>query len=86
LEEVISNGYSVRETERRVKERNAGAGVKKDFVKKIPQMVSEFLERKVKQILNSDNIKVEKRKDSIQVIASFKSEEEVNEWLKKLRS
>jgi ParB family chromosome partitioning protein len=29
LEEVISNGYSVRETERRVKERNAGAMAKK---------------------------------------------------------
>jgi ParB family chromosome partitioning protein len=86
LEEVIVNGYSVRETERRVKERNAGAGPKKSFVKQIPQMVSEFLERKVKQILNSENIKIEKKKDNIQVIVNFKSEEEMNEWLKKLRS
>jgi len=86
LEEVITNGYSVRETERRVKERNAGAGPKRSFVKKIPQMVSEFLERKVKQILNFENIKVERNKDNIQVIVNFKSEEEVNEWLKKLRS
>lgn len=86
LEEVIANGYSVRETERRVKERNAGAGAKKSFVKKIPQMVNEFLERKVKQILNSENIKIEKRKNSIQVTMNFKSEEEMNEWLKKLRS
>jgi len=86
LEEVIANGYSVRETERRVKERNAGAGPKKNLVKKTPQMVSEFLERKVRQILNSDNIKIEKKKDNIQVIVNFKSEEEMNEWLKKLRS
>lgn len=86
LEEVIANGYSVRETERRVKERNAGAGAKKSFVKKLPQMVSEFLERKIKQILNFENIKIEKKKDNIQVIVNFKSEEEVNEWLKKLRS
>ncbi|MFA5086402.1 MAG: ParB/RepB/Spo0J family partition protein [Candidatus Paceibacterota bacterium] len=86
LEEVIAHGYSVRETERRVKERNAGAGAKKEFVKKIPQMVSDFLERKVRQILNSDNIRVEKKKDSIQVVMNFKSEEEVNEWLKKLRN
>jgi len=86
LEEVIANGYSVRETERRVKERNAGAGARRSFVKRIPQMVSEFLERKVRQILNSENIKIEKRKDSIQVTMNFKSEEEINEWLKKLRS
>ena len=86
LEEVIANGYSVRETERRVKERNAGAGAKRGFVKRIPQMVSEFLERKVRQILNSENIKIEKRKDSIQLTMNFKSEEEINEWLKKLRS
>jgi len=86
LDEVITSGYSVRETERRVKERNAGAGAKKSFVKKIPQIVSEFLERKVKQILNSENIKIEKKKDNIQVIVNFKSEEEMNEWLKKLRN
>lgn len=86
LEEVVVNGYSVRETERRVKERNAGAAPKKSFVKQIPQMVSEFLERKVKQILNSENVKIEKKKDNIQVIVNFKSEEEMNEWLKKLRS
>lgn len=86
LEEVINNGYSVRETERRVKERNAGAGAKKSFVKKIPQMVSEFLERKVRQILNSENVRVEKKKDGLRVVVDFKSEEEVNEWLKKLRN
>lgn len=85
LEEIIINGYSVRETERRVKERNAGAGPKKNFVKQVPLMISEFLERKVRQILNSDNIKIEKKKDSIQVVVNFKTEEEMNEWLKKLR-
>jgi len=86
LEEIITNGYSVRETERRVKERNAGAGPKKDFVKQVPLMISEFLERKVKQMLNLEkNIKIEKKKDSIQVTVNFKTEEEVNEWLKKLR-
>ncbi|MFA5714520.1 MAG: ParB/RepB/Spo0J family partition protein [Candidatus Paceibacterota bacterium] len=86
LEEVMANGYSVRETERRVKERNAGAGPKKSFVKQIPQLVSEFFERKVKQILNLENIKIEKKKDNIQLTVNFKSEEEMNEWLKKLRS
>jgi ParB family chromosome partitioning protein len=85
LEEIIANGYSVRETERRVKERNAGAGPKKSFVKQVPQMISEFLEKKVKQILSLENIKIEKKKDSIQVVVNFKSEEEMNEWLKKLK-
>lgn len=86
LEEVIANGYSVRETERRVKERNAGAGPKKSLVKKVPMMISEFLEKKVRQILNLDTIKIEKKKDSIQVVVNFKTEEEMNEWLKKLKS
>jgi len=86
LEEVINNGYSVRETERRVKERNAGAGPKKALVKKVPQMISEFLERKVKQILNYENMKIERKKNNIQVTMNFKSEEEMNEWLKKVRS
>lgn len=85
LEEIITNGYSVREVERRVKERNAGASPKKSLIKQVPLMVSEFLERKVKQILNLENIKIEKKKDSIQVVVNFKTEEDVNEWLKKLR-
>jgi ParB family chromosome partitioning protein len=86
LEEIITNGYSVRETERRVKERNAGAGPKRNLVKQVPLMISEFLERKVKQILNLENIKIEKKKDSIQVVVNFKTEDEMNEWLKKLRN
>jgi ParB family chromosome partitioning protein len=84
LEEIIANGYSVREVERRVKERNAGAGPKRNFVKQVPLMISEFLERKVRQILNSENIKIEKKKDSIQVVVNFKTEDEMNEWLKKI--
>jgi len=87
LEEIITNGYSVREIERRVKERNAGAGAKRSLVKQVPLMISEFLERKVKQILNLEkNIKIEKKKDSIQVTVNFKTEEEMNEWLKKLKN
>ena len=87
LEEIITNGYSVRETERRVKERNAGAGPKRNLVKQVPLMISEFLERKVKQILNlENNIKIEKKKDSIQVTVNFKTEEDMNEWLKKLKN
>jgi hypothetical protein len=36
--------------------------------------------------LNSDNIKIEKKKDSIQVVVNFKTEEEMNEWLKKIKN
>jgi len=86
LEEIITNGYSVRETERRVKERNAGAGAKRNLVKQVPLMISEFLEKKVRQILNLENIKIEKKKDGIQVVVNFKTEDEMNEWLKKLRN
>ena len=86
LEEVISNGYSVRETERRVKERNAGAMAKKPEIKKsVESGLDEFLERKVKQVLNLEDIKIEKKRSFIRLSFDFSSEDEINEWLKKLR-
>lgn len=86
LDEIISNGYSVRETERRVKERNAGAMAKKTEVKKpVDSGVDEFLERKVKQVLNLENIKIEKKKSSIRLSLDFNSTDEINQWLKNLR-
>lgn len=86
LEEVISNGYSVRETERRVKERNAGAMAKKPEIKKsVKSGVDEFLERKVKQVLNLEDIKIEKKRSFIRLSFDFSSEDEINQWLKKLR-
>ncbi|MFA5228205.1 MAG: ParB/RepB/Spo0J family partition protein [Candidatus Paceibacterota bacterium] len=86
LEEIIINGYSVRETERRVKERNAGAMAKKPETKKIIESgIDEFLEKKVKQVLNIEDIKIEKKKSSIRLSFDFKSLDEINQWLKKLR-
>ena len=85
LEEVIQNGYSVRETERKAKEMNPKTE-RKNLVARVPEMVSEFLERKIKQVLNSENIKIEQKKNNIQVTMSFSSEEEMNEWLKKIKS
>ncbi|NMB40206.1 MAG: ParB/RepB/Spo0J family partition protein [Parcubacteria group bacterium] len=86
LEEVISNGYSVRETERRVKERNAGAMAKKPEIKKsVESGVDEFLEKKVKQVLNLEDIKIEKKRSFIRLSFDFSSEDEINQWLKKLR-
>ncbi len=86
LEEVISNGYSVRETERRVKERNAGAMAKKPEIKKsVESGVDEFLEKKVKQVLNLEDIKIEKKRSFIRLRFDFSSEDEINQWLKKLR-
>lgn len=86
LGEIISNGYSVRETERRVKERNAGAMAKKPEVKKVVDNgIDEFLEKKVKQVLNIEDIKIEKKKSAIRLSFDFKSIEEINQWLKNLR-
>ncbi len=86
LKEVIANGYSVRETERRVKEINAGAVPKKPETKKVTEKgVDEFLEKKVKQILDLEAIKIEKKRNFIRLSFDFKSEDEINQWLKKLR-
>ena len=85
LEEIITNGYSVRETERRVRERNGGAMPKEKVAKEKPAAIDDFLQRKVKQVLDLENIKIEKKKDTIRLSFEFKSEEEVNQWLKKLR-
>ncbi len=86
LDEIIANGYSVRETERRVKERNAGAMAKKKEVKKpVENGIDEFLEKKVKQVLNLEDIKIEKKKTAIRLSFDFNSIDEINQWLKKLR-
>ncbi|MDD3386559.1 MAG: ParB/RepB/Spo0J family partition protein [Candidatus Pacebacteria bacterium] len=85
LEEIIINGYSVRETERRVRERNGGAMPKEKSIKTSPVSIDEFLQKKVKQVLDLENIKIEKKKDTIRLSFEFKSEEEINQWLKKLR-
>jgi len=85
LEEIIANGYSVRDAERRVKERNAGAQAKVGIIKKTIEAIDEFLERKVKQVLNTENIKMEKNKNGIRLSINFKKEEDVNQWLKSLR-
>jgi len=86
LDEIISNGYSVRETERRVKERNAGAMAKKKEIKKpVENGIDEFLEKKVKQVLNLEDIKIEKKKTAIRLSFDFNSIDDINQWLKKLR-
>lgn len=84
LEEVIANGYSVRETERKAREMNPKTE-RKVSIERVPQMVSDFLEKKVRQILNSDRVRIEKKKNNIQVTVSFGSEEEVSEWLKRIK-
>ena len=86
LDEIIANGYSVRETERRVKERNAGAMAKKKELKKpVENGIDEFLEKKVKQVLNLEDIKIEKKKTAIRLSFDFHSIDDINQWLKKLR-
>jgi ParB family chromosome partitioning protein len=85
LDEIIANGYSVRDAERRVKERNAGAQAKTGIIKKTIEKIDEFLERKVKQVLNTENLKMEKNKNGIRLSINFKKEEDVNQWLKNLR-
>ena len=86
LDKIIANGYSVRETERRVKERNAGAMAKKKELKKpVENGIDEFLEKKVKQVLNLEDIKIEKKKTAIRLSFDFHSIDDINQWLKKLR-
>ena len=47
--------------------------------------VDEFLEKKVKQVLNLEDIKIEKKRSFIRLSFDFSSEDEINQWLKKLR-
>ncbi len=84
LEEIIINSYSVRETERRVKERNAGAQAKTEVIKKPLESIDQLLERKIRQFLEIENLKIEKNKKGIRLSLTFKEEEEVNQWLKKM--
>jgi phage terminase small subunit len=58
---------------------------KPEIKKSVKNGVDEFLEKKVKQVLNLDDIKIEKKRSFIRLSFDFSSEDEINQWLKKLR-
>jgi ParB family chromosome partitioning protein len=75
--EILENNYSVREVEKRAKAKNP---IKIDG----PIINREFLENKLKEIFDYNKVKLEKKKDKIQFIVDFDSEEEMKKWMKKI--
>jgi len=77
FEEILKNNYSVREVEKKAK---GSKSVK--FDKNIDN--KDFLEKKLKELFGYSRIKLEKKRDKIQFIADFESEEDVKRWIKKI--
>ncbi|MDD5555574.1 MAG: ParB/RepB/Spo0J family partition protein [Candidatus Paceibacterota bacterium] len=77
FEEILKNNYSVREVEKKAKG-NKSIKIDKTIINK------EFLEKKLKELFGHNRIKLEKKRDKVQFIADFESEEEVKGWMKKI--
>ncbi len=75
--ELLANHYSVREVERKAKASNPNI-VDKVIINK------EFLEKKLGELFNYDKVKLEKKKDKIQLVVDFESEEDIKKWMKKI--
>ena len=75
--EILQNNYSVREVERKAKTNNPTL-IDKIIINK------EFLEKKLGELFNFDKIKLEKKKDKIQIVIDFDSEEDIKKWMKKI--
>lgn len=75
--EILENNYSVREVERKAKTNNPVL-VDKTIINR------EFLEKKLGELFNYDKVKLERKKDKIQLVVDFDSEEEIKKWMKKI--
>jgi ParB family transcriptional regulator, chromosome partitioning protein len=75
--EILENNYSVREVERKAKTTNPTL-IDKIIINK------EFLEKKIRELFSNEKVKLEKKKDKIQLVIDFESEEDVKKWMKKI--
>jgi ParB family chromosome partitioning protein len=75
--ELLANNYSVREVERRARATNPNIADRVIINK-------EFLEKKLGELFNYDKVKLEKKKDKIQLVVDFESEEDIKKWMKKI--
>lgn len=74
FEEMLKNNYSVRDVERKAKEKRSP----QEMVNK------EFLEKKIRDVLYYEKIHLQNKKEGIQLIADFESEEAIKRWLKRI--
>jgi len=74
--ELLENNYSVRETEKRAK--GNPIAIDKIIINK------EFLEKKLEELFSFDKVKLEKKKDKIQLVIDFETEEDIKKWMKKI--
>jgi len=74
FEEMLKNNYSVKELERKAKE------------KRFPQEMAnkEFLEKKIREVLDYERIRLENKKEGVRLIVDFESEEAIKKWLKRI--
>lgn len=80
--EILENNYSVRDVEKATK---AGKVHKRSRDSEASNISSkDFLEKRIKETLNYEKIKLDSKRGKFQVVVEFNTETELKNWLKKL--
>ena len=79
FQEILDNNYSVRDVE---KAHRSGKIIKTRTNEAYVVPNKDFFERRLKEYLKYDKIKIESKKGKIQFVVEFNTETELKNWLK----
>jgi ParB family chromosome partitioning protein len=80
FQEILDNNYSVRDVEKAYR---SGKVIKNKINEAYSVPNKDFFEKRLKEYLNYDKIKIESKKGKIQFVVEFNTETELKNWLKK---
>ena len=80
FQEILDNNYSVRDVEKAYR---SGKIIKNKINEVYSVPNKDFFEKRLKEYLNYDKIKIESKKGKIQFVVEFNTETELRNWLKK---
>ncbi len=80
FQEILDNNYSVRDVEKAYR---SGKIIKNKINEVYSVPNKDFFEKRLKEYLNYDKIKIESKKGKIQFVVEFNTETELKNWLKK---
>lgn len=85
-EEIIKNGYSVRQAEKRAQEiEGTGTGkIRKSAFKKPSAIILE-IEDNIKKVLNLESFKVKEQDSKLKLTITFRTKKDIDEWLKGIK-
>ncbi|MDD5568858.1 MAG: ParB/RepB/Spo0J family partition protein [Candidatus Pacebacteria bacterium] len=81
FEEILENSYTVRDTEKAARENRLISKTKSPV---LAVQNKDFLEKRIKEVLGYDQIKIDRKRGKIYFTAEFANEEALKNWLKKI--